>query len=121
MKKVPATWENDCQGKKDYDAELVSLSTRYWPRGGGFSAIIDGKWEDNEHRPHIKPSAKSAILLRLPDNEYVEIAAREFKGESFEEVKEQVEQWAEEQYAKIWSAVCSAFEHQTTSKGTHLC
>lgn len=57
MKKVPATWEDDCQGKKDYDAELVSLSTRYWPRGGGFSAIIDGKWEHNEDRPDIKPSA----------------------------------------------------------------
>lgn len=110
MKKVPATWENDCQGKKDYDAELVSLSTRYWPRGGGYSVIIDGNWEHNEHRPTIKPSAKSAILLNVP-GDYVEVVTKEFEGESFEEVKEQVEQWAEEQYAKIRSAVCSALEH----------
>jgi len=110
MNKVPATWENDCQGKKDYDAELVSLSTRYWPKGGGFSAIIDGKWEENENRPHIKPSAKSAILLKLPDDEYVEVVAKEFEGESFEEIKKQVEQWAEEQYCKIWSAVYLALQ-----------
>ena len=113
MKKVPATWEDDCQGKKDYDAELVSLSTRYWPRGGGFSAIIDGKWEHNRDRPYIKPSAKSAILLRLPDNEYVELVAKKFEGESFEEVKKQVEQWAEEQYAKIWSAVYQALSPES--------
>jgi len=109
MKKVPATWKDDCQGKKDYDAALVRLSTRYWPRGGGYSAIIDGKWEHNEDRPTIKPSARSAILFNLP-GDYVEVVAKEFEGESFDEIKEQVEQWAEEQYVRIWSAVYLALQ-----------
>ena len=32
-----AMWTDDCQGKKDYDGNMVSISTRYWPgpSGGG--------------------------------------------------------------------------------------
>jgi hypothetical protein len=29
-------WRNDCQGKKDYDGRIVHVSSRYWPRGGGY-------------------------------------------------------------------------------------
>ena len=41
--KVSARWTNDCSGKKDFDGRIVDLSTRYWPRGGGFYTSVDGQ------------------------------------------------------------------------------
>lgn len=39
-------WKPDCQGKWNYDCDLVSLSCRYWPRGGGFHTLdtSTGAW-----------------------------------------------------------------------------
>lgn len=101
---IEIEWTNDCSGKKDYDADLVRLSSRYWPRGGGFMAIIDGRIEENEARPEIKPSAVSSILLG--DDE---LASKKFEGETETEVKAKVEAWASEQIARIEAAVRAAF------------
>jgi hypothetical protein len=98
------TWKNDCQGKKDYDAHLVELSSRYYPQGGGFLSVCDGVVEDNEDRPDIKPTAISSIYL---GNEV--LASEQFKGETEAEVREQVEQWAALQAAKVEAAVRAAF------------
>lgn len=37
--KIDAKWTPDCQGKKDYDGQILSISTRYWPSGGGFATF----------------------------------------------------------------------------------
>jgi hypothetical protein len=115
--KVPAQWTDDCQGKKDFDGELVSLSTRYWPRGGGFYILDSRKpnatFEGNEARPHISPTANAAIYLGSTTNEFYDDAIllieREFEAETQEEVQQQVEEWALVQYTRIARALSLEF------------
>lgn len=114
---VPAEWTDDCQGKKNYDGELVSLSTRYWPQGGGFWLVARnaiGATIDENPAPEIKPHANSEIVLRTGDDERedVTLVERDFEGETFEEVKSQVEAWAAEQYARIAHALRREFGEQ---------
>lgn len=106
--KVPGLeWTPDCQGKWDYDGALVRVSTRYWPRGGGFHTFSrEEGWRGNETRPEIKPHAHSAIILGDYDgsgNDGREIAEAEFTGETEAEVKAAVERWVAEQYQRIAS------------------
>lgn len=106
---VPATWTDDCQGKKDFDGSLVTLSTRYWPRGGsalvfqGATFVSDGT--DPERQRTIPPSAHATIYLGSTANGFyddaVKLADAEFSGETEAEVKRLVEEWAAGQYARI--------------------
>lgn len=111
---VPAMWTDDCQGKKDYDGKLVSLSTRYWPRGGGFATFSrEAGWEDNAARPDIRPSAHATIYLGSTANDFYENAEqlidREFEGDTQEEVQRAVEAWAAEQFQRIALALRREF------------
>jgi hypothetical protein len=119
---VPARWTDDCQGKKDYDGTLVSLSTRYWPRGGSFIVyanpggfVSDGA--DPERQRTIPPHAHAAILLRVAGEdeadyrEPITLAEHEFTGETQEEVQAQVEVWAQTQYERVVSALRREFSH----------
>jgi len=91
-------WTNDCQGKQDFDGEILTLSSRYWPQGGGYWAFdqATGKEASNEDRPEILPSATSSILL-LGE----EIASQDFKANTEAEVKAQVEAWARGQIERV--------------------
>lgn len=109
--KHPAKWKMDCQGKQDFDAELVSLSTRYWPRGGGFD-VFDATyriWERNTDRSYIKPAAQAAILLRTADG-YLVFTEQDFEADTEAEVKVLVEAWADEQYGKIVEVLTGVYE-----------
>ena len=111
--KVPAEWTDDCQGKKDYDGHVVSISTRYWPRGGGISTFSRTEgWRDNPFTDQ-KPSAKCAVYFRhgdpYPRGDGFDLIEKEFEGETFEEVKAQVEAWAEQQYNRVLSALRKEF------------
>lgn len=106
--KVPAEWADDCQGKKDFDGELVSLSTRYWPAGGGvYMHSPTTGWVQNPF-PDIKPSATSKIILRHSDG-YVIFAEESFEADNLEEVKTKVEVWAQEQYRRVIAALTLEF------------
>lgn len=112
--RVPAEWTDDCGGKKDFDGELVTLSTRYWPRGGGFFVLTpDREWQGNEARPQIKLSARATIYLGSTRNEFyeeaVELADAKFEGETQAEVQRAVEVWAAEQFARIGTALRREF------------
>lgn len=114
VNKIPATWTNDCNGKKDFDGALVTLSTRYWPRGGGFLSYDTntGIWKDNEDRPEIRPSAHATIYLGSATefcDSAIKLADQSFKGDTEEQVKAAVEQWATEQYARIGNSLLAAF------------
>lgn len=107
-----AEWTDDCQGKKDYDARLVSLSTRYWPRGGSFMVFertgdhVEQIIDESRMR-RIKPSAHAAIHLNHKDRDgedwadYTILASAEFEAETQEDVQRHVEVWAREQFARI--------------------
>lgn len=102
-----AKWTDDCQGKKDYDGRLVSISTRYWPRGGGFLVIDKGRIEEDKDRPHIKPSAKSSIVVNFgePDDhgfaDSLTLIEAEFSGNTEAEVKGKVEDWVRSIFREI--------------------
>ena len=110
---LAALWTDDCQGKKDYDGEICCISSRYWPRGGGFS-VFDGKTFSTNGDQNIKPSAVSHIGIRLPDTDIFDLARKTFEGESFDEIKIQVEAWAKEQYERAVKALLHEFKQERT-------
>lgn len=119
--KLAANWTNDCQGKKDFDGSIVRISTRYWPRGGGVS-IWDGRDFRTNSDQTIRPSATAAIVLchgepreGSPYGDYTDLAEREFSGDTFEEVAQQVEVWGQEQFDKIRNLLASAFASPAAS------
>lgn len=89
-------WTPDCQGKWDYDGPLVRVSSRYWPRGGGFSVLRNGEFVTNENQD-IRPSAHSTIVIGA-DEVWAE---HEFEGDTEAQVKAEVERWVAEQFAVI--------------------
>ena len=99
---VPAKWTDDCQGKKDFDGELVRLSTRYWP--GSYQA---NGW----------PSAKAELHLVLPDamaregwQNWRTLVSAKFEAPTQEEVQRKVEEWAIVQYRRVDSALFFQFQ-----------
>lgn len=108
--RLQTEWTSDCGGKQDYDADLVQLSTRYWPRGGGHFTFntVTRKFAGNETRPEVKPSASAGIWLQ---NEV--IAEADFEAETETEVKAAVEKWAQEQFDRIEAAIRAAFSANT--------
>lgn len=101
---LQAQWEPDCQGKQDFDADLVRLSSRFYPQGGGFSELNAGRWLENKDRPAIPPSAVATISLQ--DRE---LTSASFEGHTEAEVKAKLESWAREQFSKVASAMSAAF------------
>lgn len=93
-------WTNDCQGKKDYDGEFVSVSTRYWPQGGGVWAVHHVLGEpvviDENPAPGEPPSAHSTIYVG--ESIWQE---KEFEATTPEEVFRAVEEWVNEQFRAV--------------------
>ncbi len=113
-------WTPDCQGKWDYDGRVLTVSTRYWPAGGGFHVMnsADGRGlvPSAELYPAIKPSATAAIHFEYgePDdngynNPYLILAEQDFKGETEAEVKAAVEAWVREQFTDIFKLAVAHF------------
>lgn len=115
-KQIPlaAGWTPDCQGKQDYDGKILSVSTRYWPRGGGYFVVENFpgqpvKIEGNEARPEQKPSAHSSLIINEQGGNYYELVEKSFEAETEQEVKTQVEKWAQEQMDKAVKVLADAF------------
>lgn len=106
-----AKWTDDCSGKKDFDARVLSISTRYWPRGGGFLYVGGGKGvrPSIEDRPDIKPSAKASLMLLIAGDRYIDIAEQYFEAETPEEVFAAVEVWATAQFNRAIAALSREF------------
>jgi hypothetical protein len=107
-----ARWTDDCQGKKDYDGRIISLSTRYWPRGGGFHVLSkDHKEFALSEDAAIRPSAHASIHLNFgePDEygygDYRALAEMLFEADTEDEVKAQVEVWAKNKFEQIIALV----------------
>ena len=108
-------WTDDCQGKKDYDGRLISISTRYWPSGGGFHILRDGDFKLSTD-PEILPSAHASIHLNHgePDDDghgdYAVLAEKEFEATTQEEVQRQVETWVLQQFRDIAALLAARYE-----------
>jgi len=103
-------WTDDCQGKKDFDGEIVSVSTRYWPRGGS-ADVYDVTPRGVAVVPRdmsVRPSAHSAIVVCG-----VNVVESDFEGDTEAEVKAAVEKWVAEQTARAVAAVKATFAKDT--------
>ena len=109
-------WRADCQGKRDYDCDIVRLSCRYWPRGGGYTVFNTGTRtiENNEGRPHIPPHACATIIFDDGDET---LARADFEGETEEEVKAMVEAWAKDAMSRAVAAVRREFAAKEADRG----
>lgn len=113
--KLNAKWTNDCQGKQDYDGDILSISTRYYPGpgGGGFLAVETGpegaKMWTEPYGP--RPQAHSSLLLwdLDSDEDGKELAEASFEADTEAEVKAQVEAWAQEQMGRAVKALLAEF------------
>src|SRR5579859_2859822 len=94
--KVDATWTPDCSGKQDFYGPMVSVSTRYWPAGGGYY-VSTGPGDFRLSANGKPPSAHSSIVLDVADTYYVTLAEANFEAETESQVKAQVEHWVAEQ------------------------
>lgn len=111
--KLAAKWTDDCQGKKDYDGAIIGISTRYWPRGGGFH-ILQNNYNGTpifelSTDPAIKPSAHSSLVIwhGEPHGDYTDLANFSIDGNSFEEIALKIEAWAQAQMDFVVKAVNS--------------
>lgn len=108
--KLQAKWTDDCQGKKDYDGPIIEISSRYWPRGGGFHVSHGGSWEGNETRPHILPCARASLIIRHGESDYAVLTHSGYiECETEEEVKEKVEKWAQEKMDEVVAALIKIY------------
>lgn len=109
--KLNAVWTNDCCGKKDYDGGILSISTRYWPRGGS-AMVFDTRTPKLGLRIYddgSEPSAHSSLVLLSADGKHITLTEKEFEAGSFQGVAEQVEAWAQEQMDKAVAVLLLAF------------
>jgi hypothetical protein len=105
--RLDAQWADDCCGKKDYDGDIISISTRYWPRGGGHGFMFDTNHPERgcqDIKNDEPPSACSSLILLIkgyPD--FITLAEKRFVADTPEEVQAQVERWAQKQMNRlIW-------------------
>ena len=113
-----AEWTDDCQGKKDYDGPLLSISTRYWPStaeqaelaktGLGFNFLNltsgIGHFESLPYDKNGFASARAALVLNTGEPEsgdYWTLVEAEFSAATGEEVRRQVEEWVKDQCNRI--------------------
>jgi len=121
--RLNAEWTDDCQGKKDFDGGLVRVTTRYWPRGGGFWEVISKPGQpvniiENDARPEILPSAHCSVQIESmpargcdPHGPQTEtLADQHFEGETEADVKVQVEEWAQQQVDRVVAALRAEFK-----------
>jgi hypothetical protein len=100
-------WTQDCQGKEDFDGPILRVSSRIYPRGGSSDVwefrggVLVGKSTTiDPSRQHIRPSGVSHILFGGRD-----IAKKDFEAETTEELKQQIEAWAETVLGIIGQAI----------------
>lgn len=80
-----AKWIDDCQGKKDFDCALLSISTRYWPE---------------RYQQNGMCSAECTIGLNF-DLDIVPLITKEFEAHSENVVKTLVEVWVTDESRRL--------------------
>lgn len=101
-------WKDDCFGKKDYDMDILSVSSRYWPSGG--SSLIYEKGNLQKYDDGTLPCAISHILISDGNGDsYPLISSGYIYGADFEEVAMKVEKWTQEQMGKAIQVLQEAF------------
>ncbi len=110
-----AKWTDDCQGKKDFDGWLVSISTRYYPGqdGGGGTLVSNGKISTVPYGPRSTAHSSINILFGEADEngynaDYFMLVEQDFAGDT-EDVKQQVEAWVRSRANEIKTALLALY------------
>lgn len=109
---VEIEWTPDCSGKQDFDGNVLTVSTRYWPRGGssyvikveGGKVVSETDRTDPVRQARIPPSAHSTILFGNS-----ELADQRFEAETEEEIKQQVEEWVRARLQLYYDLIITAY------------
>lgn len=113
---IPAKWTDDCSGKKDFDGAFVSLSCRYWPKGGSaFSLDTTNNKGLQKYDDGSRASASCQLLLNIGDGDYRILTSTPgyLEGDSESEVKAKVENWAADVYGRVLLAVDAEFSNKS--------
>lgn len=109
---TPAIWSDDCQGKKDYDGNVVMLNTRYWP---------------SSYQSNGNCSAHSDVSIQYGEvdkNRYngktIKLCEGKFEAPTQQEVQHMVEQWAQGQMNDICSVLMNYFAMKKQSSKKNL-
>lgn len=101
---VAAKWIDAARGRYDYDAVLIVLNARFWPRDAFGIA------------PDTLPSAEASIDIcrgepreGWPHGDVEPLIQCEFEGATEDEVKRAVEVWAREQFKRVVDALAKEF------------
>lgn len=81
---LPEEWRHDCQGKQDYDCDLVGLSCRYYPPA---------------YRADGRHSAVASIIWGVGIGPAM--STRNFDADTQSEIKAMVEAWARKEVTKL--------------------
>ena len=109
--KLHIVWTNDCQGKKDYDGDIVAVSTRYWP--GPITVFDSAHREKGLHQIDGGPPSATCTIRLLNgchNDESVTLIGKDFEGKTFEEVARKVERWAQTQMNRVEKALRAEFK-----------
>ena len=115
--KTTAVWTNDCCGKKDFDGEMLTVSSRYWPKGGSGMAFDTEHPGRGLHRydDGSQCSASSKILFHYTkengDTDYLVVAETGdyITGATQEEVQTKIEDWVQKTTDRILRALIREF------------
>lgn len=115
--KTTAKLTDDCCGKKDFDGEMLSVSSRYWPKGGSALAFDTSNPSAGLHHydDGSACSANSKILFHYKkengDQDYVVVAESGdyITGDSLEEVQAKIESWVQKTTDRIFRALTKEF------------
>jgi len=97
--KLKAYWTTDCQGKKDYDTDILSFSCRmYPPRYGNhkFHAICELTLRNGQGSgffEEMKNERREFIC-----GNYFDLLKADFEGDTEQECKQKVEEWCNRVY-----------------------
>jgi len=83
-------WMDDCQGKKDYDGELIIINSEFSPS---------------------KCSAECKVIMTngYDNKDQQTLIEHHFQGDSFDSVSSQVEEWAQTQADRVYKAILKEF------------
>jgi phage FluMu protein Com len=102
-------WTDDCCGKKNCDGPVVCFDSRYWPAGGSALVVVNEPDKFHIGQEQNGEPATAITSLRLtfycegyePGDNITLAESGYLKGNSFEDVKDQVETWQQEQFNRL--------------------
>ncbi len=98
--KLRAYWTTDCQGKKDYDTEIISFSCRIYPPRYNNDSLYSGSahlyLRNGNGEGFFEDINNETREYR--EGDYFELASNDFESDSESGLKAQIENWCDEKY-----------------------